>query len=68
MPTTLVAAAQNPKEKLTAALKAALTTNATYLALLTPTNAQVVAQTRVLTRQLNNVMRLVAGVLDGTID
>jgi hypothetical protein len=65
---TIIAAVQNPSDKLHAALNTALTTNATYLALVAPTNAQAVAQTKVLTRQLNNVMRLLAGVLDGSVD
>jgi hypothetical protein len=44
----------------------ALDNNRTYLALGAPTNAQVVAQVRGLTQQLNGVVRLVLGKLDGT--
>jgi hypothetical protein len=65
---TIIAAAQNPSEKLHAAAKTAMTANATYIALVAPTNAQVVAQTKALTRQMNNVIRLLAGVLDGSAD
>jgi hypothetical protein len=36
----------------------AYTNNRTYLAIATPTNAQVVAQVRALTRQMNALMRL----------
>jgi hypothetical protein len=42
----------------------ALTDNATFLALGTPTQAQVLAQVRALTRQTNGLIRLVLGQLD----
>lgn len=45
---------------------AALDNNRTYLAIATPTNAQVVAQVRSLTQQMNGVIRLILGKLDGT--
>ncbi len=41
-----------------ARLRAALGSNRTFLALDSPTNAQVVAQVRRLTRQMNGVVRL----------
>jgi hypothetical protein len=41
-----------------------LTTNTTYLALGSPTNAQNLAQIRALTRQMNGVIRLTLGTLD----
>lgn len=45
---------------------AALTTNANFLALATPTNAQVVAHVRALTRQATGLIRLALGQLDST--
>lgn len=44
----------------------ALTTNATYLALASPTNAQVIAQVRALTMECNGLIRLLLGQLDST--
>lgn len=49
----------------------ALTTNRTFLALATPTNAQAVAQTKALTRQVNGIIRLLidrSSLADGTVD
>jgi hypothetical protein len=46
--------------------RAALTTNATFLALGTPTAAQNAAQVRALTRQTNALARLLLGLLDDT--
>lgn len=40
----------------------AIAGNITYLAIASPTNAQVAAQVRALTRQVNAVMRLIAGM------
>ncbi len=44
----------------------ALATNTTYLALATPTNAQVVAQVKALTQQVNALIRLAVRALDST--
>lgn len=44
----------------------ALTTNRTYLALASPTNAQNAAEIKALARQMNGVIRLLLGQLDGT--
>ena len=44
----------------------ALANNTTYLAIGTPTNAQVVAQVQALTRQSNGVIRLLISQLDAT--
>jgi hypothetical protein len=44
----------------------ALDNNRTYLAVGAPTNIQVVAQLRAVTQQMNGVIRLVLGKLDGT--
>lgn len=44
----------------------ALESNRTFLALASPSNAQTLAQVKSLTRQMNAVIRLVVGKLDGT--
>ena len=44
----------------------ALTANRTFLAIATPTAAQNAAQAKALTRQMNGVLRLVLGKVDGT--
>jgi hypothetical protein len=44
----------------------ALTGNATYLALASPTTAQNTAQIRALTRQMDALIRLTVGALDTT--
>jgi hypothetical protein len=46
----------------------ALTTNATYLAIGAPSNAQNLAQIRALTRQMNGSIRLELGRLDTITD
>jgi len=48
------------------AARSALTTNQTFLGLASPSNAQVLAQTRALTRQMNGVIRLLLGELNST--
>ena len=45
---------------------AAITANATFLALGAPTNAQVVAQVQLLTRECNTLIKLALGLLSDT--
>jgi hypothetical protein len=42
----------------------ALTANATFLALASPTNAQTLAQVKTLTRECNGLIRLLLGLFD----
>jgi hypothetical protein len=58
-------AAVNEKALLDKA-KAALTANATFLAIATPSNAQVSAQVKALTRQVNALIKLAARDLADT--
>lgn len=51
---------------LTAKAQAALTANATFLGLASPTTAQVTAQVQALTRQIDAALRLLANQLDST--
>lgn len=44
----------------------AISDNQTYLAIASPTNAQVIAQVRALTQQLDGVMRQILSQLNGT--
>lgn len=46
--------------------QAALSNNATYLAVGTPTQAQAVAQVAALTRQVDGIIRLLLGAFDTT--
>lgn len=46
--------------------EAALDTNATFLDLTSPTNAQILAQVKALTRQNQGIIRLVLGRLETT--
>lgn len=51
---------------ITTRANAALTANATYLAIASPTTAQAVAQTATLTKECNGIIRLLLQVLDST--
>lgn len=53
-------------QQLEARIDTALAANSTYLALATPTAAQTTAQTKALTRQVQALLRLRLGRLDGT--
>lgn len=46
--------------------QAALAANATFLALASPTNAQIVAQVQALTKECSALIRLALGVFDST--
>lgn len=53
-------------ETLRSRAQAALTANASYLAIASPTTAQNAAQIKALTQQVNAVIRLALGLLDST--
>jgi hypothetical protein len=54
------------RDDLTTKATSALTANATYLAITSPSNAQVSAQVTKLTRQMDGVIRLLLNQLDDT--
>ena len=54
------------RETIKAQARQALDTNAAFLALQSPTNAQTLAQVKALTRQANGLIRLAVGALDST--
>lgn len=60
------AAAETNRRALVAKARAALTANATYLAIASPTNAQNTAQIKALTRETSALIRLVVKALDTT--
>jgi hypothetical protein len=53
-------------ETITEQAVTALNDNTTYIALSNPSNAQVAAQVKALTRQNNKIIRLILGRLDST--
>ena len=57
---------QDNSDTLQAAAVTALANNRTFQAVAAPTNAQIIAQTKALTRQNNALIRLLLGLLDGT--
>jgi hypothetical protein len=67
IPAALVTAALNRRDVLTK-LSTALANNQAYLASGTPTVAQVAAQVRALTRQMNALLRIVGDHLDDISD
>lgn len=58
--------AEDNSQAISAAATAALSTNRAFVALASPTNAQVVAQVKALSRQNNGIIRLLLSQLDGT--
>lgn len=54
------------RDAIMAKARTALTANAAFLAITTPTNAQVVAQVKVLTRESTALIRLLLDELDST--
>lgn len=57
---------QDNEETIRAAAKDALAVNKAFVALASPSNAQVVAQVKAVSRQMNGLIRLVNNQLDGT--
>lgn len=56
------------RQAITAKAQAALNLNAAFLATSSPTTAQAVAQVKLLTREVNALIRLMLGALDTTQD
>ena len=54
------------RDAILTAARTALATNRTFVALASPSTAQVVAQVKALTRQINALARLEIGQFDGT--
>lgn len=59
-------AGQANKAILVSKARAALAVNATFLALVAPTNAQTLAQVQALTKECNGIIRLLINALDAT--
>lgn len=62
----LVGATVTNRQELQGKAATALATNATYLALASPTSAQAITQVAVLTRECSALIRLLLGLLDST--
>jgi hypothetical protein len=56
------------RETIMVRASAALTTNATFLALANPTTAQAITQVKVLTRECNGLIRLLLGAFTDVSD
>ncbi len=67
-PGTPARIAQDNREAIAAQARAALKANATYLAIASPTQAQVIAQVERLTRECSALIRLVIDDLSTTAD
>lgn len=65
-PATATVRTPTNRETLETRARAALTANASYLAIASPTNAQNLAQIRLLTRECNGLIRLLLSALDTT--
>lgn len=65
---TVAVTPPDPADVLRQKIPAAIAANAIFLALASPTNAQVVAYLKVVARELNGLGRLAAQLLDDTSD
>lgn len=64
--TTPIAQEDLNRDELLAKAVDALAGNKTFLDIASPNNAQVIAQVKALTRQVNGVIRLLTGRFEGT--
>lgn len=60
--------AEATRADIVAKARAALTANATFQAIGSPSNAQTLAQVRLLTREMNGLIRLLGAVLPELLD